>query len=337
MGALTGDFIFVGDVGRPDLLERAANMAGTMELSARALFSSIARFKQHMDYLQLWPGHGAGSACGKSLGAVPSTTLGYERIANWALAEDDQDTFVRTVLAGQPEPPKYFAHMKRINRDGPRVLGEFPKPVKRPAPELAKVLESGALVIDTRSAALFASRHVPGTINIPYNRSFSTWAGSIIPFDADFYLVADDTDPSVVEEMLRDLVMIGLDRVIGYFDTSAIDAWSAQQGRELEGTPQMSARDLADRLQEGGVHVLDVRGAAEWEAGHLPGVPNIPLGQLSDRISELPSDTPIVVHCQGGGRSAIAASILRAKGFSDVTNLSGGYGEWAREKLKTEK
>jgi hydroxyacylglutathione hydrolase len=166
MGALTGDFLFVGDVGRPDLLERAAKMAGTMESSARALFSSVARFKRHVDYLQLWPGHGAGSACGKSLGAVPSTTLGYERIANWALAEDDQGEFVRTVLAGQPEPPKYFAAMKRINRDGPRVLGGFPKPARRSADALASLLAEGVLVVDTRSAALFASRHVPGTINI---------------------------------------------------------------------------------------------------------------------------------------------------------------------------
>ena len=120
MGAVTGDFLFVGDVGRPDLLERAAGFEGTMERGARQLFRSLRAFRRHPDHLQIWPGHGAGSACGKALGAVPSSTLGYEKIANWALRIDDEDAFVQEVLAGQPEPPKYFAEMKRINRDGPR-------------------------------------------------------------------------------------------------------------------------------------------------------------------------------------------------------------------------
>jgi hydroxyacylglutathione hydrolase len=331
MGALTGDFIFVGDVGRPDLLERAAKMKGTMEDSARSLFASIQRFKKNPDYLQLWPGHGAGSACGKALGAVPSTTLGYEKIANWALSIDDENEFATKVLAGQPEPPKYFAEMKRINRDGPRSLGGFSHPPRIAAEKLTALLDDGALVVDTRPAKAFAAHHVPGSINIPLNKSFTTWAGSLIPFDRDFYLIVSAGDGHIVDEATRDLAMIGLDGVKGYFATDAIDASSA-----IESTEQMSVGDLAERMQAGGVEVIDVRAATEFEAGHLPGVTHIPLGSLPDRLKEISPDTPIVVHCQGGGRSAIAASILKANGFTDVANLTGGYGEWEKKGLPTE-
>jgi len=330
MGALTGDFIFVGDVGRPDLLERAAKMKGTMEDSARSLFASVQRIKQYPDYLQLWPGHGAGSACGKALGAVPSTTLGYEKIANWALAIDDENEFSAKVLAGQPEPPKYFAEMKRINRDGPRSLGGFAHPPRLDADKLSALLERGALVVDTRPAKVFAARHVPGTINIPLNKSFTTWAGSLIPFDREFYLIVSDGDGHIVDEATRDLAMIGLDGVAGYFVADA-----AVQG-DLETTKQVSVSDLAEQMQTGGVQVIDVRAATEFDAGHLPGVTHIPLGSLPDRLKEISPDTPIVVHCQGGSRSAIAASILKANGFDDVANLTGGFGEWAKKGLPTE-
>jgi hydroxyacylglutathione hydrolase len=329
MGALTGDFIFVGDVGRPDLLERAAKMKGTMEDSARALFASIQRFKQNPDYLQLWPGHGAGSACGKALGAVPSTTLGYEKIANWALSIDDESEFVSKVLAGQPEPPKYFAEMKRINRDGPRSLGGFSHPPRIAAHELGALLDSGTLVVDTRPATAFAARHVPGTINIPLNKSFTTWAGSLIPFDRDFYLIVTAGDGHIIDEASRDLAMIGLDCVVGYLGTDAVDTWHDA----LESTEQVSVNDLASRIDSGDVQVIDVRSASEYDAGHVPGVKHIPLGSLPDHLKEISSDKPIVVHCQGGGRSAIAASILKANGFSDVANLTGGFGEWEKEGL----
>ncbi|HET8762592.1 MAG TPA: MBL fold metallo-hydrolase, partial [Gemmatimonadales bacterium] len=171
MGAFTGDFIFVGDVGRPDLLERAAHVEGTMDASARQLFRSLRRFAEQPDYLQLWPGHGAGSACGKALGAVPQTTLGYERVVNWAFGITDEDEFVRAVLAGQPEPPAYFAEMKRVNRDGPAILGAWPDPPTLDPASLRDVLASGGLVVDLRPAAAFAAGHVPGTLNIPLNKS----------------------------------------------------------------------------------------------------------------------------------------------------------------------
>ena len=326
MGVLTGDFIFVGDVGRPDLLERAAKVAGSMDASARALYHSIQRFKQLQDYLQLWPGHGAGSACGKALGAVPSTTLGYERLANWALNTPNEEAFVAAVLAGQPEPPRYFAHMKRVNRDGPKVLGGLARVPKLDDSQLESVLRNGRLVVDTRSAVAFASGHVPGTVNIPLNKSFTTWAGSLLPYDQDFLLLAD----AGLDEAVRSLRMIGLERVSGRFGLSAIEAWR-ESGKAMGVTRQLSPSDLDKLVRDGEVHVLDVRAPSEWSAGHLPRVANLPLGQLPDRMGELPRDIPIAVHCQSGGRSAIAASLLRANGFQNVSNVAGGYGAWVAE------
>lgn len=326
MGALTGDFIFVGDVGRPDLLERAAKMAGTMEAGARSLFASLQRFKQRPDYLQLWPGHGAGSACGKALGAVPSTTLGYERIANWGLVLEDEDAFVREVLAGQPEPPKYFAQMKRINRDGPAILGEWPKPPERDMAHLLELQRTGsATIVDIRSAASFAERHVPNTMSIPLNKSFPTWAGSLIPFDGDIHLIVDTRDSGAIEQAVRALVMIGLERITGYTTADALVALD-----DVKSTPQLTVRELAQHLEQNDVQVVDVRGAAEWQHGHIAGALHIPLGELQERINEIPLDKPIAVHCQGGGRSAIAASILQQNGLT-ATNVTGGFGEWERE------
>ncbi|HEX6105052.1 MAG TPA: MBL fold metallo-hydrolase, partial [Gemmatimonadales bacterium] len=163
IGAVTGDFVFVGDVGRPDLLERAANVKGTMEDGARTLFRSLQRFKSQPDWLQIWPGHGAGSACGKGLSAVPHSTVGYERRFNWAFGVEDEEEFVRLVLAGQPEPPAYFGRMKTVNRDGPRVLGRLPSPPALPPDRVEAVLGAGGLVIDLRPAADYAAGHIPGT------------------------------------------------------------------------------------------------------------------------------------------------------------------------------
>ena len=332
MGAITGDFIFVGDVGRPDLLEKAARVAGTMRASAHALFGSIQRFKQLPDYLQLWPGHGAGSACGKALGAVPSTTLGYERIANWGLVAGDEEEFVENVLAGQPEPPKYFAEMKRMNKEGPRPLGGFHRPAELPASRLPELLERHAVVVDTRSAADYAKRHVPGTINIPLNKSFSTWAGWLVPYDRDFHLIVDASCEGCIDDAARDLAMIGLDRVAGYFTSRTIDAWVAAGG-EPGSVPQVSVTALAERMRQGAVTVIDVRGRAEWDAGHLPDVANIPVGYLADRLAEIPRDRPVVMQCQSGARSAIAASVLRANGYTNVSSLAGGFADWERAGL----
>jgi hydroxyacylglutathione hydrolase len=307
-----------------------------MEAGARTLFRSLRKLDSLPDYLQIWPGHGAGSACGKALGAVPQSTLGYERIANWGLQVRDESEFVRMVLAGQPEPPKYFAEMKRINRDGPRILGHFERPPRQPASALHGLLERGALVIDTRHAADFASAHVPGTINIPLNRSFTTWAGWLVPYDRDFHLVVDDQCTHCIDDAVRDLAMVGLDRVAGYFGADVVQAW-AGEGHRLGATRQIDARQLAADLAAGDVAVVDVRGRAEWEAGHIPGVPNIPVGYLAEHLAELERSKPLVVHCQSGARSAIASSVLQAKGFTNVVNLTGGIAAWQASGQPTER
>lgn len=336
MGAVTGDFLFVGDVGRPDLLERAAKVEGTMRDSARALFASLRKTSDLSDWLQIWPGHGAGSACGKGISAVPQSSLGYERRFNWAFAITDEDEFVREVLRGQPEPPKYFAEMKRVNRRGPRVLGVRVPPARLQAADVVDVVSSGGVVVDTRTADAFASRHIPATLNIPLNKSFATWAGSILPYDRELYLLVDDNVADRADEAARDLAMIGLDRLAGYFGVDALSAWE-ESGRQLGAVAQVTVDELAPMLSHGDVQVIDVRGANEWEAGHLPGAPNIPLATLGARIGEISRDRPVVVQCQAGGRSAIAASLLRANGVERVANLRGGFSAWQDARLPVEK
>lgn len=333
MGVVTGDFVFVGDVGRPDLLEKAAKIANTMEAGARTLFRSLQRFRELPDHLQVWPGHGAGSACGKALGAVPSSTIGYEKRANWGLATTDESEFVAMVLEGQPEPPAYFAQMKRINRDGPPVLGDRPIPPRAPNASLPALMSSSAVVVDLRDISAFAEAHVPGTLSIPYNRSFATYAGSLLPYDADLYLITDDASgddgaPSDnVRRAAHDLSLIGLDRVAGWFDTTALDAWKAA-GHELDHVPQTTVQSVAARDASDAVQIVDVRGASEYAAGHLPHSVNVPLGSLPEAIDQLDPHRPILVQCQAGSRSAIAASVLQRAGRHDVTNLTGGFAAW---------
>lgn len=337
IGAFTGDFVFVGDVGRPDLLERAAGVAGTMDSAARQLFRSIRRFRELPDWLQIWPGHGAGSACGKSLGAVPQSTLGYEKRFNWAFSLDDEDEFVQRVLAGQPEPPRYFAEMKRINRDGPRVLHGAPRPSRLDDARLIDIIDDGGFVVDARRAADYAQAHVPGTFSIPLNRAFTTWAGSIIPYDRPFHLLLDEeAAPHAIEEAVHDLAMIGLDRMAGWFGAGAVQAWAAA-GRTLGAVGSADMDAVTRALANGEAEVIDVRGRAEWEAGHLPGVRNIPLPTLADRLSEIPRDRPLILHCQGGSRSAIAAGVLRAHGFDDVANFQAGFTGWSRSNRPVER
>ncbi|MFY7923534.1 MAG: MBL fold metallo-hydrolase, partial [Gemmatimonas sp.] len=181
MGILTGDWVFVGDVGRPDLLEKAAKVANTMEAGARMLFGSLQRFRTLPDHWQVWPGHGAGSACGKALGAVPSSTVGYEKRANWGVGATSEAEFVTAVLEGQPEPPRYFAEMKRINRDGPAVLGALSPLPALTGLDVGNRVAAGAWPIDVRSAAAFAEGFLPGSLSVPYSNSFSTWVGSLVP------------------------------------------------------------------------------------------------------------------------------------------------------------
>jgi hydroxyacylglutathione hydrolase len=324
LGALTGDFIFVGDVGRPDLLERALGISGTKEAAARDLFRSLQRFKSLPDYLQLWPGHGAGSACGKALGAMPQSTLGYERLVNWGLTETDENEFVRRVLTGQPEPPAYFALMKAMNREGPPPR-KSTSARDIPASELASRLREGATVVDTRPATEFAAAHAEGTINLPYNKSFLTWAGALLAYDRPIYLIAL-RGGNAGNAIADDLSLIGLDNVEGVCSVESIIDIEKEQ-IVVASTRQMSIHTLADRTAGNGPLIVDVRAPEEWDEGHIPGALNLPLVSLQSRLTELPRGREIAVHCEGGGRSAIAASILQKSGFS-ASNVAGGYSEW---------
>ena len=323
MGMLSGDFLFVGDVGRPDLLERAAGMQGTMDASARQLFASLRRLAELPDYLQIWPGHGAGSACGKALGAVPQTTLGYERRTNWALANMPEEEFVRRALEGQPEPPPYFARMKALNAVG----APAPIPMRAASPdELLAALRDDALAVDVRPAEEFAAGFLPGSLNVPLGNSFLGWAGSVIPPDRDIVIVATPALRASAEQATRELRLIGIDRVRGVLAPERLATADGAPLATLQSMPASAMEGVARR----GVTMLDVRTRSEWNEGHLPDARLIPLPELASRLDELRGVGPIAVHCQGGSRSAVAASLLRAAGFDDVINVEGGYSEWLR-------
>lgn len=334
MGIVTGDFVFVGDVGRPDLLERAAKVAGTMEASARQLFKSLKRFRALPDFVQVWPGHGAGSACGKSLGAVPTSTVGYEKRFNWAVGTTDEKTFIEMVLAGQPDPPTYFAEMKRINRVGPKVLGTFPEAPKAGVQSIEKALAAGSTIIDTRTADEYAKGHITGTINIPLNKSFSTWAGWLVRYDVEIHVITIGADAT--RRAVRELAMIGLDHVVASHGMEVIQEWR-HKGHELGTVARTDVKAAAPRVKKGEVTVLDVRNDGEFAAGHLPGAVHIPLGHLQQRLEEIPRDKPILVQCQSGGRSAIATSLLQKLGVDGLTDLRGGFSEWQAAGHKVER
>ena len=324
-GAFTGDFIFVGDVGRPDLLERAVGAEGTMKAGASALYGSLQKFvRAQPDHLQIWPGHGAGSACGKALGSMPSSTLGYEKLFNWGLTTKSEDAFVTEVLKDQPPPPRYFAEMKKRNRLAevvrmPAGLSELP------GDSITTVLSGGATVVDTRPAKSFATAHIPGTINIPFNKSFVNWSGALIDPARDIIVIAESSVNA--NEITRELSKIGLGRVRGWLAAAVIDRWKAS-GSALETIAQVSVREVHDNPNTG-TTIIDVRAPYEWAEGHIPGAIHIPLAELPEKAAELAAaGKPVAVHCKGGGRSSIAASILRAKGVASVSNISEGFDGW---------
>jgi hydroxyacylglutathione hydrolase len=307
-----------------------------MEASARTLFRSLQRFRALPDHLQLWPGHGAGSACGKALGAMPSSTVGYERLGNWAVAATDEESFVRQVLEGQPVPPPYFAEMKRVNKRGPRALGHFQHPAHLPSTAAEGLVKRGALIIDTRATSDFAAGHLPGSLNIPHGGSFTRWAGWLAPYDRDVYLVVADRCTGCADAATRALAMIGHDQVAGILGDDALEKYAAG-GRALATLAQASPVEVAAMLARGEVTVVDVRNVDEWNAGNLAGAPNLPLGGLAERIGEVPRDRPVVLHCQGGTRSVIAASVLQAHGVTNVIDMKGGYAAWREAGLPVSK
>ncbi|MGE7767530.1 MBL fold metallo-hydrolase [Peribacillus sp. NPDC096540] len=327
MGIFTGDFVFVGDIGRPDLLEKAAGIQGTSESGAKAMYKSIERFKELPDYLQLWPAHGAGSACGKALGAVPSSTVGYEKQFNWAMKFNDEQSFSRALLEGQPEPPYYFAVMKHVNKVGIELIKNLQElKVISSFEEMQKVMAEGHQIVDTRTAEAFAEEHISGTLNIPFNKSFTTWAGWLVDYTRPLYVLVD---PEIVQEMLIALRSIGIDDVAGFGDVEEILKGAPSSSLEMyESITPLEAQPLIDNNE---VHVLDVRNETEWNEGHMEQAQHIMIGNLLKRIDEVKKDKKIVVHCQSGVRSAIAMSILQAKGISNIVNMTGGYSTWAKE------
>jgi|SRR5690554_194822 len=325
----TGDFVFVGDVGRPDLLEKAAGIKGTMESGAREMFKSLKKFKALPDYIQVWPGHGAGSACGKSLGAVPSSTVGYEKIVNWALRTDNEEEFVQRLLGGQPEPPKYFKMMKHLNKKGPDVLKEISLPKKLSVDEFRKAMQEGFYVIDTRDKNSFAKEHIEGTINIQNNNAFSTWAGWVLKYDKPFVLIASDEK---IEEINKKLIRIGLDNCSGYFDD--INKLK-ENGFRTSSIEVLSLEEMKNKMNNS--FVIDTRNKSEYNEGFIPGSHHIFAGYIEDNFEQIPKDAGIITYCASGDRSGIAASILKAKGYKKVTNFMLGFDAWEKAGMRVEK
>lgn len=319
----TGDFVFVGDIGRPDLLEKAAGIAGTMNAGAHEMYRSIKRFHNLPDYVQVWPGHGAGSACGKALGAVPSSTVGYEKIRNWAFHfQNDEEGFVRYLLADQPEPPKYFAMMKKLNKVKRPLLTEVPRIKKLSHTEMTEALSRGVKLIDTRPKADFAKGFIPGSINIQGNNSFATWAGWNLSYEEPFMLLAPEQQ---LEDLTRKLMRIGLDNILGYVDST--DAF-VKAGGKLDTVNNITIDELKALLQQPGTALVDLRGQSEYQSGHIPGAINVFVGTLEHHLDQIPKDRKVVIHCQGGDRASIGYSLLAKAGYSNILNYSPGMNEW---------
>lgn len=318
MGIFTGDFVFVGSIGRPDLLETAAGVVGSAEVGARQLYHSMLRFRELPDHLQVWPAHGAGSACGKGLGAIPSSTVGYEKLFNPALKFDDEQEFVDYILTDQPETPFYFAVMKRVNKVGPELTKDLP-PIDAIRPTELAAIAAKSLVIDTSVAGEFAKSHVPGTVNVPAS-NLVQWAGFFVDYNQPLFLI---TDEGALPAQLRSLRSIGIDNLGGFFEAGSIKT----AGLRTESYRSATPTELRKRIDAGDVTLIDVRAATEFQAGHIAGAEHHFLGKLLRGLDRVRNDKPVVAQCLAGGRSAIAASILQRGGF-DVVNMQGGYQAW---------
>lgn len=328
MGMLTGDFVFVGDVGRPDLLETAAGQKGAMKSSARELYDSVQKFKSMPEYLQVWPGHGAGSACGKALGSIPESTVGYELRFNPSIqASDSEQHFVDYVLDGQPEPPLYFARMKRDNRSGPAVLGGLPNPKKMSASELASLAgRKRSVVIDTREPTRFMDAHFQDSLLVPFNSQFNTNAGSYVQEDESIYLVIDRDN---LEEAVRDLIRIGLDQIEGFVTPDELETYLEQQGdaEEIETIDFERTAELLDNEQ---YRILDVRKATEFKEGHIKGATNIAHTRLADQMQELNKNKTWLVHCKTGIRASVASALLGRDGY-EVKYVNDHIDRWTQK------
>lgn len=319
----TGDFVFVGDIGRPDLLEKAAGMSGTMDAGAHEMYKSIKRFSDLPDYIQVWPGHGAGSACGKALGAVPSTTVGYEKVRNWAFRfANDENGFVKFLLEDQPEPPKYFAMMKKLNKVDRPLLTEVPKLKKLSNTEMMEAMGKGIKLLDARLKTDFAKGYIPGSINIQGNNAFATWAGWYLNYDESFMLLADE---SQLDDLTRKLMRIGLDNIMGYVPST--DGF-VNEGGKLDKVNIIDIDAFKKVMEEPNVQVVDLRGATEYKSGHIKNADHVFVGTLLKNLDKVSKDKKVVIHCQGGDRATIGYSLLAREGYNNVLNYSASMNEW---------
>ena len=318
----TGDTLFVGDVGRPDL-----SATHTPQELAALLYSSLHhKLLKLSDDTQIYPAHGAGSLCGRQMSAERSSTIGRERLTNYALQAKSCEEFVHLLTDGLPPRPEYFGRDVELNRRGASALAQIPPPAPVRAPEVFKLQAEGAIVLDTRPAMQFAVAHVPGSMHIALSGQYASWAARILGLDKRIILVGEDAD-HLRESQMR-LARVGIENVKAYLE-DGIAGWLTG-GYALDYIPQISVQEFSDLLEKEKDHVavLDVREPGEVEAGAIKNSIRIPLGQLQNRTNELDSGKLIVVHCKGGYRSSIATSILRRAGYRDIANLTGGYDAW---------
>jgi hydroxyacylglutathione hydrolase len=318
----TGDTLFVGDVGRPDLAPHH-----TPQQLAALLYQSLhEKLLTLPDEVEIFPAHGAGSLCGRQMGSERSSTIGKERRFNYALQAKNCDEFIHLLTDHLPPRPEYFQTEVELNRQGAAPLDELPPMSAFPAEEVLRLQANGTLVVDTRPAIEFAVAHIPGSVHIALTGQYASWAARILGLDARIIIVGEDDD-HVRESQLR-LARVGVENVTGYLE-GGLMGW-IRSGHEVDYIPHISAQELHELLATEGDHVavLDVREPGEVETGAIEGAVRIPLGELTKRADELDRSKLVVVHCKGGYRSSIATSLLRRAGFRDIANLTGGYDAW---------
>jgi hydroxyacylglutathione hydrolase len=322
---LTGDTLFIGDVGRPDLSPRhtPAQLAGHLYDSLHTKLMTLA------DSVLVYPAHGAGSLCGKNMRAERSSTIGTERLTNYALQIESREEFIRQLTSNLPARPEYFARDAEINRTGAAALSELP-PLRSLSPtDLEGMLKAGEIALDVRPMDEFAAGHVPGSVNIALGGQFASWAATVLGLASHPVLIAE-TDAQIEEARIR-LARVGIEALDGYL-AGGVTAWK-QSGQPLATVAQIGAQELEQRLAAGKVQVLDVRREPEWDAGHVEGATWWPLDNFRVSPPEIDHEVPLAVHCKGGYRSMIAASLLQRAGFRNVMNLIGGFDAWQEAKL----
>ena len=324
---LTGDTLFIGDVGRPDLspLHTPKELAGLLYDSLHDKLLTLT------DNVLVYPAHGAGSLCGKNMRAGRSSTIGTERMTNYALQIKSREEFVAQLTSNLPARPEYFLKDAEINRTGAAPLSELP-PLRAIAPaELKAMLSAGEIALDVRANDEFAAGHVPGSVNIALGGQFASWAGTVLGLSAHPVLIVE-SDEQLEEARLR-LTRVGIEVLDGYL-AGGVTAWK-QAGLPIATISQMTASELVARLKSGRVQILDVRREPEWDAGHIDGANWWPLDNFRVSPPEMDHEAPIAVHCKGGYRSMIASSLLQRAGFTNIINVVGGFDAWQQAKLPT--